>query len=74
MAIADRAPGIFVLYLCVIVCVRALVLETLGRVLSETYFSKRRTLSAYYEKYSQNEKIFQSLVTGYVFREIFPPE
>ena len=41
-------------------CVRALVLETLGRVLSETYFSKRRTLSAYYEKYSQNEKIFQS--------------
>ncbi|CCO14686.1 predicted protein [Bathycoccus prasinos] len=60
MAIADRAPGMLCsLSVCYSVCSCARLGDSGGRVYLKT-FRKRRTLSPYYEKYSQNEKIFQS--------------
>lgn len=71
MAIADRAPGICSVFsVCIIVSVRALVLESLGRVY---LFSNKGS-----ERYSQNEKeekIFQQSRDWIcIERSLFTPE
>ena len=75
MAIADRAPGMLCsLSVCYSVCSCARLGDSGGRVYLKT-FRKRRTLSPYYEKYSQNEKIFHASRDWIcVSREIFPSE
>ena len=74
MAIADRAPGILCsLSVCYSVCSCARLGDSGGRVYLKLFERGERSLRNT-KNTLKTRRYFSRLVTGYVFREIFPPE